>query len=410
MTNNAGLQMIEIWCDQLSPIVRLPEARLPMRESLFCDRVHRHLSFVMQLEPPAPLLGITDGELRAWLSDRGEPEYRAGQVLQWVYRKRVDRFDLMSNLPETLRAELRSSFSLRSLNCVRQTGAKDTTRKYLFLLPDKNLIESVLIPASPALYGSASDRRTLCISTQVGCAYGCKFCASGLNGWTRNLSAGEIVEQIIQVEQIAGSKVNNLVFMGMGEPLANLANLLRAIELINAPWGLGIGARHITVSTSGLVPQIRQLAEHPLQIRLAISLHGATDDVRSQIMPVNRKYNLAALLEACAYFTEKKKQRVTFEYILIENVNDGVQQAIALGALASQLKAKVNLIPYNRVEGLLWKRPSRNRQQAFLRALERSGVDATIRREKGEDIDAACGQLRLQTLRDKSFAGLSEVG
>jgi 23S rRNA (adenine2503-C2)-methyltransferase len=364
----------------------------------------------MQLEAPGSLLDLTAKELQSWLAGRGEQEYRAGQVLQWAYRKRVDRFDLMSNLPETLRTELESSFSLRSLHCVRQTGSKDTTRKYLFLLPDKNLVESVLIPASPALYGSASDRKTLCISTQVGCAYGCKFCASGLNGWTRNLGAGEIVEQIIQVEKIAGCKVNNLVFMGMGEPLANLANLLRAIEIINAPWGLGIGARHITVSTSGLAPQIRQLAEHPLQIRLAISLHGATDDVRSQIMPVNRKYNLATLLEACAYFTGRKKQRVTFEYILIENVNDNIKQATALGALASPLKAKVNLIPYNRVEGLPWKRPSGNRQRAFLRALERSGTDATIRREKGEDIDAACGQLRLQTLRDKSFAGWSEVG
>jgi 23S rRNA (adenine2503-C2)-methyltransferase len=364
----------------------------------------------MQLERPASLLDLTDRELHTWFAQKGEDPYRAAQLLHWVYQQRVDQFDQMSNLPESLRAELASSFSLRSLNGIRQTGSKDTTRKFLFLLPDKNLVESVLIPASPALYGSASDRKTLCISTQVGCAYGCKFCASGLNGWTRNLGAGEIVEQIIQVEKIAVTKVNNLVFMGMGEPLANLANVLRAVEIINAPWGLGIGARHITISTSGLAPQIRELAEQPLQIRLAISLHGATDEVRGQIMPVNRKYNLATLLEACVYFTKKKKQRVTFEYILIENVNDDITQAIALGALATHLKAKVNLIPYNRVEGLPWKRPSRNRQHAFLRALQRSGIDATIRREKGEDIDAACGQLRLQTLRDKNFAGLSEVG
>jgi 23S rRNA (adenine2503-C2)-methyltransferase len=356
------------------------------------------------------ILSLKQGELQDWFAARGENRYRSEQVLSWIYRKRVERFDQMSDLPEALRKSLRSSFSLRSLQCVRQTGSKDTTRKFLFSLPDENLVESVLIPASPALYGSTSDRRTLCISTQVGCAYGCKFCASGLNGWTRDLRAGEIVEQIVQVEAITAEKVNNLVFMGMGEPLANFFNVMQAIEIINAPWGLGIGARHITVSTSGLVPRIRQLAEQPLQVRLAISLHGATDDVRDQIMPINRRYNLASLMEACVYFTEKKKQRLTFEYILIENINDQIQQAAALGALAVRLKAKVNLIPYNRVEGLPWMRPSSNRQHAFLRALERSGVDATIRREKGHDIDAACGQLRLQTLRDKSFAGVSEVG
>jgi 23S rRNA (adenine2503-C2)-methyltransferase len=362
------------------------------------------------MESQTAILSLGQSELRDWFAARQESRYRSEQVLRWIYQKRADRFEQMSNLPEVLRASLQSCFSLRSLRCVRQTGSKDTTRKFLFSLPDQNLVESVLIPASPALYGSTSDRRTLCISTQVGCAYGCKFCASGLSGWTRNLQASEIVEQIIQVEAITAEKVNNLVFMGMGEPLANFCNVMRAIEIINAPWGLGIGARHITVSTSGLAPQIRQLAEHPLQVRLAISLHGATDDVRNQIMPVNRKYNLASLIEACVYFTEKKKQRLTFEYILIESVNDQNEQAAALGALAVRLKAKVNLIPYNRVEGLPWKRPSLNRQQAFLRTLERSGVDATIRREKGHDIDAACGQLRLQTLRDKSFAGVSEVG
>ena len=362
------------------------------------------------MELQRAILGLEQSELQDWFAAKGESQYRSEQVLRWIYRKRVERFDQMSNLPELVRTTLASAFSLRSLRCIRQIGSKDTTRKFLFSLPDQNLIESVLIPASPALYGSASDRRTLCISTQVGCAYGCKFCASGLDGWTRDLWADEIVEQIIQVEAITGEKINNLVFMGMGEPLANFGNVMRAIEVINAPWGLGIGARHITVSTSGLAPRIRQLAEHPLQVRLAISLHGATDDVRNQIMPINRKYNLASLLEACVYFTEKKKQRLTFEYILIENVNDQIEQAIALGALASRLKAKVNLIPYNRVEGLPWKRPSMNRRHIFLRALKRSGVDATIRREKGHDIDAACGQLRLQTLRDKSFAGLSEVG
>jgi len=184
---------------------------------------------------------------------------------------------------------------------------------------------------------------------------------------------------------------------------------LQSIEIIRAPWGIGIGARHITVSTSGLAPRIRELAEQPLQIRLAVSLHGATDDVRQTIMPINRKFNLAALTDACAYYCEKKHQRVTFEYILIENVNDGLDQAVELAKLAKRLEAKVNLIPYNTVQGLSWKRPSQTRQQTFYRALRRGGVDATIRREKGHDIDAACGQLRLQTMRDKSFAGSNNL-
>jgi 23S rRNA (adenine2503-C2)-methyltransferase len=347
-----------------------------------------------------PLSGI-----EAWVSARNEPAYRAKQVLQWLYQKRVSRFQEMSDLSERLRGELDRSFRLEPLACVRKTGSRDTTQKFLFALGDGNFIESVLIPASPALYGLPSDRKTICVSTQVGCAFGCKFCASGLDGWTRNLDVGEIIEQILRVEALSGEKINNIVFMGMGEPLANYQNVLQAVEIIRAPWGVGIGARHITVSTSGLAPRIRELADQPIQIRLAISLHGATDEVRQRIMPVNRKYNLATLIDACAYYTEKKRQRITFEYILIENVNDSLDQAAELARIAQKLKAKINLIPYNTVHDFSWKRPSQTRQQVFFRSLERNGVDATIRREKGHDIDAACGQLRLQTLRDKSFAG-----
>lgn len=287
---------------------------------------------------------------------------------------------------------------MSSLEMVRRLGSNDTTQKFLFRLDDGQLMETVLIPASPALYGEASDRRTLCISTQVGCAYGCKFCASGLDGWKRNLRAGEIVEQILQAERISGEKVNNLVFMGMGEPLANYDQLVHAIGIINAPWGIGLGARHITVSTSGLAPQIRLLADQPLQIRLAISLHGATDEIRTQIMPVNRKYPLSVLLDACRYYHQRKKQKLTFEYILIDNVNDDTKQATILAGIASELEAKVNLIPYNTVEGLSWNRPSLTRQKVFQQILHSRGVAATLRREKGHDIAAACGQLRRQTL------------
>ncbi len=355
-------------------------------------------------------------EIADVLAERGQPKYRAAQVLRWLYEKRVTSFADMSDLPAALRADLAEAFTFLRLENLRTLGSEDTTRKYLFRLPPtekeigvaKNptgdllstpagaLIETVLIPASPALYGEASDRRTLCVSTQVGCAYGCKFCASGLDGFSRNLSPGEIAGQLIEAERLSGERVSNLVFMGMGEPLANFANLMRAIDIINSPWGIGLGARHITVSTSGLAPQIRQLADQPRQIRLAISLHGATDDVRSQIMPVNRKHPLAELLDACAYHASKKKQRITFEYILIEGINDTPANAADLARVAKQVGAKVNCIPYNTVEGLEWKRPDESRQDAFMSVLERARIPATIRREKGHDIAAACGQLRRQ--------------
>jgi 23S rRNA (adenine2503-C2)-methyltransferase len=337
-------------------------------------------------------------ELAGHFAAQGAPSYRAKQVTDWLYQKRVTSFAAMTDLPAASRAQLAEDFSLNQPEVVRVLGSKDTTQKFLFRLADGNLIESVLIPASPALYGYSSDRRTACVSTQVGCAYGCKFCASGLDGFTRNLDASEIVDQLLAVAVASGKKIDNIVFMGMGEPLANLTNLLRAIRIINAPWGLEIGARHITISTSGLAPQIRQLATEPTQFRLAISLHGATDEVRSQIMPVNRKYNLATLLEACdSYVTQKK--RLMFEYILIAGVNDTDEQAHALARHAARLSAKINLIPYNTVEDLEWSRPSRNRQESFLRILREHGAVATLRREKGHDIDAACGQLRLQTKR-----------
>ncbi len=341
-------------------------------------------------------------ELQEKLGALAEPAYRATQVADWLYKKRVTTIDGMTDLPRALREKLSREFTLGQFETVRVLGSKDTTRKFLFRLSDGSLIESVLIPASPALYGERSDRRTICISTQVGCAYGCKFCASGLDGFSRNLRPDEIVDQIIAVERGSGEKIDNIVFMGMGEPLANLDNLMRAIRIINAPWGLGIGARRITVSTSGLAPQIRKLADDPMQIRLAVSLHGASDEVRSQIMPVNRRYNLDTLLAACDYYVARKKQRLTFEYILIAGINDMNEQAHLLARHARRLSAKVNLIPYNTVEGLEWSRPSRNRQEKFLSILREHGVAATLRQEKGHDIAAACGQLRLQAKREQA--------
>ena len=330
------------------------------------------------------------------VKELGEPAFRAKQVVEWIYAKRAETWEAMSNLSKALRASLAERLSLRTLRFARVEGSEDTTRKYLFKLHDGRFVETVLIPASPALYGSRSDRHTLCVSSQVGCAYDCKFCASGLAGFTRNLTAGEIVEQVVQVEKLSGERVDNLVFMGMGEPLSNLTNVLRAIEVLNAEWGVGIGARHMTVSTSGLAPQIRKLAEFPLQIRLAISLHGASDEVREKIMPVNRKYPLEELFSALAYWGSRKKQKITFEFILIEGVNDSLEQARLLGKRARSLDAKVNLIPYNTVEGLPWKRPEVDRQEEFCAMVGTYDVAVTLRREKGHDISAACGQLRLK--------------
>jgi 23S rRNA (adenine2503-C2)-methyltransferase len=351
--------------------------------------------------------GLTLDDWTEWAESRGQSKFRAKQIVEWLYQKRAKTWDEMSNLPQALREDLKSAFALDRLPVVRITGSKDTTRKFLFRLHDGRLVETVKIPANVHFDGGQSDRITLCISSQVGCAYDCKFCASGLAGFTRNLEAGEIVGQVMAAEEESGEPVRNLVFMGMGEPLANLTRLIKAITILNAPWGLNIGARHMTVSTSGLAPQIEKLAELPIQIRLAISLHGASDEVRDQIMPVNRKYPLARLFEALEVWRGNKKQKITFEFILIEGVNDSPAQASLLASRAKSLDAKVNLIPYNTVEGLPWKRPSEKQQEAFLEILTRAGVVATLRREKGHDISAACGQLRLQQETEEGIVAVA---
>ena len=333
----------------------------------------RPVTFNVEWKNRIAIKSLQLDELRAL----NQPAYRGDQIAEWLYQKRATSFEQMTDLPRNLRDDLAQKFSFGKIDIVRVLGSKDSTQKFLFQLKDANLIESVLIPASPALYGERSDRRTICVSTQVGCAYGCKFCASGLEGFVRNLQPDEIVEQIIAVERASGEEIDNVVFMGMGEPLANFDNLLRAIRIINAPWGLGIGARHITVSTSGLAPQIRKVADEPLQIRLAVSLHGATDEVRDKIMPINRRYNIETLLSACDYYISRKKQLLTFEYILIAGVNDADEQARVLARHARRLSAKVNLIPYNTVEGLPWSRPSHNRQEKFLSILHGAGVAGT---------------------------------
>jgi 23S rRNA (adenine2503-C2)-methyltransferase len=367
----------------------------------------------------APLTGETLETLTARLAGRQEPAFRAKQILDWVYKKRARSWDEMTNLSKPLRTWLDETFDLMPVSLITGQQSTDVTDKLLLELGDRSLIETVIIRVPQEGVGLDHSRKTICISTQVGCAMGCVFCASGLAGLKRNLNAGEIVAQLLQVcyredartprarQELAS--FDNIVVMGMGEPLANYDAIIRALTIVNADWGLGFGARRITLSTSGLVPKILQLAEEPLGIRLAISLHGATDEVREQIMPVNKAYPLAKLLPAVKAFSDKHGRMVTLEFILIEEVNDSLIQAEKLRDIALDLHAQVNLIPYNTVEGLPWKRPSNTRQERFADILRNSRVSVTLRREKGHDIDAACGQLRLKTEKDIISSNLNTL-
>ncbi|MEM9158557.1 MAG: 23S rRNA (adenine(2503)-C(2))-methyltransferase RlmN [Verrucomicrobiota bacterium] len=361
-----------------------------------------------------PIYGQTLDSLEVYLKEIGQPKFRAKQVMDWLYKKRAASWDDMSNLPKALRERLSQDFDIAPAFRELSSGSKDETEKLLLRMGDKSLIETVVIRAPQIGVGQEKSRKTICISTQVGCAYGCKFCASGLAGWKRDLSTGEIVSQLIHVcrqedatterasEEIAS--FDNIVVMGMGEPMANYKNLIPALRILNAPWGLNFGARRITISTSGVVPRILDLAEEPEQFRLAVSLHGATNEVREQIMPVNRKYPLEKLIPAIKKYGESKGRMITLEFILIEAVNDTLDQAERLSEIANELRAHVNLIPYNTVDGLEWVRPSLRRQDVFYEILKNAGVSVTIRREKGHDIAAACGQLKLKTEKSQALA------
>ena len=362
----------------------------------------------MAFKPEKPSIhGETPDSLGARLVEAGHPRYRVAQIFEWLYPRRAGGPEAMTNLPANLRAWLAEQYDFAATDVMGKKTASDVTQKVLQRLRDGSLIETVIIRAPMEGVGQEQSRRTICISTQVGCAYGCKFCASGLEGWKRDLSVGEIVSQLVQVCRIEDqadpvraaqglASFDNIVVMGMGEPLANYDNLLAALRIVNAAWGFGFGARRITISTSGVVPKILKLADEELGFRLAISLHGATNEVRNQIMPVNRKFPLEELVPAAKAFARKHGRMLTLEFILIEDINDSLEQAKKLAVIARELHAHVNLIPYNKVEGLPWVRPSLTRQDRFVKELRALGVTATLRREKGHDIDAACGQLRLQ--------------
>lgn len=330
-------------------------------------------------------------QLEEWLKDNGEKPFRAAQIFDWLYNKRVKTFEEMSNLSKGLREKLEASFALTTLSTIIQQESKDGTIKFLFQLQDGYSIETVLMRHE---YGNS-----VCVTTQVGCRIGCTFCASTLGGLKRHLLAGEIVEQVVKVQQTldeVGDRVSHIVIMGIGEPFDNYDAMMNFLKVINHEKGLNIGARHITVSTSGIVPKIYQFADEQLQINFAVSLHAPNQEARQKLMPIARAYKLEELMEAVRYYTKKTGRRVSFEYGLMSGENDSVEIAEELSALIKGIKCHVNLIPVNYVPERDYVRTSRSQIFAFEKTLKKNGINVTIRREQGSDIAAACGQLRAQ--------------
>ncbi len=336
-----------------------------------------------------PLIGMLPTKLEDLAVELGSSRYRGRQLATWLYRKGVVSLDTMSDLPHELRAVLAERVSLALPAVERVTPSQDGSRKIVFRLDDGHLVSAVLMPDD--------GRVTLCLSTQVGCGFECSFCLTGTMGLERNLTAAEIVGQVIAANALlpAGERVSHLVFMGMGEPLANFAALATAIRILtDAKLGIGYSPRRITVSTVGLVSGIERLGRENLKVNLAVSLHAATDEVRSRLMPVNRAWNLTALMEAVRRYPLSPRQRVFFEYVLLDGVNDSLEDARALVRLLQGVRAKVNLIPFNDWEGSGYRRPPLARILAFQTTLLEAGLTTTVRWSKGEDIGAACGQLR----------------
>jgi 23S rRNA (adenine2503-C2)-methyltransferase len=328
---------------------------------------------------------LTYAELGAELERMGEPRFRAKQVFSWLYAKGATRFEEFTDLSRTLRVKLETRFDVGSLEVGERIRSRDGAEKFLFRLRDGNAVESVLIPSR--------SRATVCLSTQVGCRFACAFCASGLHGFKRNLAPSEITGQVLHLIKVLGREPTNFVFMGMGEPLDNWENLEKALRIMNAPEGLGIAARRMTVSTAGHLPGIARFGKLDLQVNLSVSLHAVTDRLRSRLMPINRKYPLEDLVGACEDYTRGGGRMITLEYVVIAGTNDSLNDADGLAGIARRLKAKVNLIAYSPVPNLAFETPSEEGMARFRRLLDERKVHATLRRSKGGDIAAACGQL-----------------
>lgn len=339
------------------------------------------------------ILNYSLEELSNWMKENKESAFRAKQVFSWIY-KGVWKFEDMKNLPKATIEKLNNSFSIEKPKIVHKYESKlDKTTKFLFAFNDGNIIESVVM--------KYKHGNSICISTQVGCRMGCKFCASTLEGRIRNLTAGEMLAEVLLAQETIGERISNIVLMGSGEPLDNFDNVTKFIELVNADYGLNIGQRHITLSTCGLVPKIYELADKGYSITLAISLHASNDKRRREIMPIAKKYSIDEILKACDNYIEKTKRRITFEYSLVSGINDSVEDAIELSQLLKGRLCHVNLIPVNEIKENTLKRPSKKTIEEFERTLNKYKIEVTVRREMGSDIDAACGQLRRKYLEGR---------
>ena len=343
------------------------------------------------------LLDYTLDELKVWMSENGESAFRGKQILSWIYKGVMD-FKGMKNIPKSLISKLEENFTITMPEIVEVYKSElDGTEKFLLGFSDGNLIESVLM--------RYKHGNSICISTQVGCRMGCKFCASTIEGRVRNLTTGEILSEVIAVQNYIGERISNIVLMGSGEPLDNYDNVVKFLEIVSADYGLNIGQRHITLSTCGIVPKIYELADKELSITLAISLHAFSDEKRKEIMPIANKYTISELLEACRYYLNKTKRRITFEYALVKDVNDGMEYAKALGKLLSGMLCHVNLIPVNEIKENSFKRSSKKAIEDFSEILRNNGIEVTTRREMGSDINAACGQLRRSYIETQKIGG-----
>lgn len=347
----------------------------------------------MEAEDRRDIKSLTLEELKEEMSGLSEKPFRAVQLYEWMHKKLVRDYEEMSNIPASLREKCREHYSYTMLKAIEVQESKiDGTKKYLFALADGNMVESVLM--------HYKHGNSVCISSQAGCRMGCKFCASTLNGLKRNLLPSEMLDQIYAITLESGERVSNVVVMGTGEPLDNYENLLRFINLLTDDNGLHISQRNLTVSTCGIVPMIRELAQNKLQITLALSLHAATDEKRRELMPIANTYSLTQLMDACSYYFEQTGRRITFEYSLVRGINDTKKDAQQLSELIKGQNCHVNLIPVNPIKERAYVQSEKHTVEAFRDRLEKNGITATVRREMGRDIDGACGQLRRRFLTE----------
>ncbi|MBE3579175.1 MAG: 23S rRNA (adenine(2503)-C(2))-methyltransferase RlmN [Caldanaerobacter subterraneus] len=338
------------------------------------------------------LKDMTLEEMEEFFVNLGESKFRAKQLYKWIYDKRVKDFDLMTDISKNLRAKLKEIAYISELKIIeRRVSQIDDTVKYLFLLEDKNIIEGVAIKYK---FGN-----TACVSTQVGCNMKCRFCASAIGGKVRDLKTSEMVDQVMAIDSDYG-KISNIVLMGSGEPFDNYDEVMKFIKIVNNPYGLKIGKRHITISTVGIVPKIYQFADEELQVNLSISLHAPNNELRNELMPINRAYPLEELMKACRYYIEKTNRRITFEYALIDGVNDKKEHAYQLVDLLKGMLCHVNLIPINYVKEIGFRKSNNEKVMMFKKIIENAGITCTVRRELGSDIEAACGQLRRKYLKE----------